>query len=948
MTIDFAAGEHPSMITQFSWIDASKLPALAETARQQPVRDCNGQPTPGGLVCPVAASQAMAVTLCAPVMHPMHAALIQRCAKLTCNACGAKAPARAAKCPACDVAPVPRAAFAADAIERATWIKFGTPSMPPRHVLALRHVIAPELWARPTQTMPDGRPSDDHLTTHLACIVRTDNRCRKTKAVHGAQSVAHAAARHHLQRTVHKYFGFAPPLSKKKPGRDIVSPGSDTGLKHRLNGKTGRMRASLLGWRLGDVARCVAQPAPPDMPVDTVIVPQHIAKCLGNMQDGAVCLLNRQPTLGVGSIFAVRVRVSRNPHSYVMQVSTWLCASLNLDFDGDEVNLHHITDPAARYEALLLCGVDAIMRCNITGRVRIQPCHAHRIANWLSPSIAWSQIGTGHPVSMLHAMQESAANAETVLRRRAVTIGLSDMLPLRACSPQVLENVPKTSHVAHLAQAMRRMPPRGGLADLIRSGAKGKFTHLVQLRCCLGQQLRWSDTYSTNKGYIDRCFAQGLTVHQAVDHAMSARVGQVDQAVKTRTVGYLRRRLMALLENVTIEHDGTARLVSHDVVQFRHADNFEAGDAAGCMAATILGHAAFQASLDAFKHTDAASMSAPGLPAFLRMVAAPSTAASDGTWSAHDAASGVPRPCIALQVVVMQQKPVTRRPTPLMLMTRQVMGWTRPKHYVKRVRQINLRVDAMLMHGIQPHDVAWAVRRCNVNHASHYCTIAPDGRSVLLWDDVAWNPAARVAGCSVTPSSTPCAVQAQRLMDARHVTSCCVATQKVLGVEAAREMFVRMSVHHLGLQHAMPAVQLAADVLFWPGHQIPLTRNGLQQQLPAHALCRAAYETTISVFADAATKRSLDPCTTVSARVCRRQPPQLGTHGPSRVFTTQNVVEKPPRHKAKDTVVHPGYEVFNFLQPEMPPQKCRNKLQHSKPKKSRWADAPWQPASLAC
>ena len=109
-------------------------------------------------------------------------------------------------------------------------------------------------------------------------------------------------------------------------------------------------------------------------------------------------------------------------------------------------------------------------------------------------------------------------------------------------------------------------------------------------------------------------------MEQAVDHAMSARVGQVDQAVKTRTVGYLRRRLVALMENVTIEHDGTARLTSNEAVQFKHSSLFEAGDAAGSLCATMIGHAAFQASLDAFKH-GCQLHSAPGLPAFLELVA---------------------------------------------------------------------------------------------------------------------------------------------------------------------------------------------------------------------------------------------------------------------------------------------------------------------------------------
>lgn len=325
------------MTTSFSWIDPSLLPLLGDVARRQPLRDKDGMPTPGGLICPAAAQEAMAIRLCVPVVHPMYETTVRRLAASTCAACNAQAGPRRHKCGACGSAqPLLRHAFAADAVDQATWVRFGSNGTPPRHVLALRHVIAPQLTSRPSFTMPDGRMVDDDLTMHLASVVRADNRCRRTRSVHGKDSPSHAAARHNLQRAVHRYYGYKPTEANNNTANQrhrSYQPSHESGLKHRLNGKTGRMRGSLLGWRLGEVARCVAQPAPPGFDVDVVIVPQAIARALGDLRDGAVCLLNRQPTLGVGSIFAVRARVSRNPGSYVLQVSPWLCASLNLDFD---------------------------------------------------------------------------------------------------------------------------------------------------------------------------------------------------------------------------------------------------------------------------------------------------------------------------------------------------------------------------------------------------------------------------------------------------------------------------------------------------------------------------------------------------------------------------------------------------------------------------------------
>ena len=933
-----------SMKTQFSWIDAAQLPQLGNSARAQPLRDTDGVPTPGGLVCPTAANSAMAISLCVPVVNPMYTAWAHHVAVRTCGGCGSYVHTHAAKCNQCDEQPVPKTKFDADAVERSQWT--WSPDKPSKKVLVMRHVVAPALFARPTSTMPDGRPSDDDLTKHLATIVRIDNRCRQTAKMHGSESSAHAAARHQLQRAVHNYFGFKPPGKSKGDAR-YGQPGINTGLKFRLNGKTGRMRASLLGWRLGEVARCVAQPAPPGVEVDVVIVPQTIAAALGGLKDGAVCLLNRQPTLGVGSIFAVRARVSRNPRSFAIQVSPWLCATLNLDFDGDEVNLHAIKSRAAQYEARLLCGVDSITRCRITRKVRVRPTHSDVVANWLQPSTHFVAAQQGPAVRMLEAMAACSEHAEATLRRNAVTVGLSDVKPVPCVTLAQLRCVPKSQHVAHLAQSFAKQPPGGGLGALVQSRAKGKYTHLVQLKVRLGQQLRWSKKHSTAGGYIDRCFAQGLTVEQAVDHAMSARVGQVDQAVKTRTVGYLRRRLVALMENVTIEHDGTTRLTSNKVVQFKHSPIFEPGDAAGSLCANMIGHAAFQASLDAFKHTDANSHSAPGLPAFLDLVAAPKRAAGAGHWQPHNAANGEPAPWVSLKLVGAAT--ALHKVTKTDVMVRRVMGWSPELTDASAPQVVHLNAAAMLAHNVSVGDVAVAVRRAFARHGrpGWDCTVTSCGTGLVLWNGASWPRCERVTGCEVLPSTIPCATQAQRVMQPCHVTSCCVATMSVLGVEAARQHFVCMTTHHLGLRDARAAVELMADTLFWPGYQLPLSRNGLQQQLPEHALCRAAYETTLTVFADAATKGCTDPGTTISSRVCRRQPPRLGSNGPCKIFcTSHGVVEnqqhgfKPepraranPRPKTRAT-----YEVFDFLSAQ---NNDTSQPVVKKPRISRWGCAPW-------
>ena len=207
---------------------------------------------------------------------------------------------------------------------------------------------------------------------------------------------------------------------------------------------------------------------------------------------------------------------------------------------------------------------------------------------------------------------------------------------------------------------------------------------------------------------------------------MSARVGQVDQAVKTRTVGYLRRRLVSMLENVTIEHDGTARLIGDQVLQFQHDRTFEAGDAAGGLCATMIAHAAFQASLDAFKHTDANSGSAPGLPAFLKLVAAPEQPAAHGHWVPHDALTGQPDPWIKLQDVLrlhgvhVRGDRERRHGAASLRWTGSTMG---------RGTVVGLDAVAMLASNVSVGDVAAAVRRALVKTDGRHL-IAPCWRAV--------------------------------------------------------------------------------------------------------------------------------------------------------------------------------------------------------------------------
>ncbi|XP_013420118.1 DNA-directed RNA polymerase III subunit RPC1 isoform X2 [Lingula anatina] len=185
------------------------------------------------------------------------------------------------------------------------------------------------------------------------------------------------------------------------------------GFCQRLKGKQGRFRGNLSGKRVDYSSRTVISPDP-NMRIDQVSVPEHVAKILtypervnkanmnlmrklvmngcdvhpganfiqqrdtnvkrflkyGNRQkiaqelkygdtverhllDGDIVLFNRQPSLHKLSIQAFFAKVM--PHK-TFRFNECVCNPFNADFDGDEMNLHLPQTEEAKAEALILMG----------------------------------------------------------------------------------------------------------------------------------------------------------------------------------------------------------------------------------------------------------------------------------------------------------------------------------------------------------------------------------------------------------------------------------------------------------------------------------------------------------------------------------------------------------------------------------------------------------------
>lgn len=123
------------------------------------------------------------------------------------------------------------------------------------------------------------------------------------------------------------------------------------------------------------------------------------------------------------------------------------------------------------------------------------------------------------------------------------------------------------------------------------SGSKGSTINVAQMIALVGQQIiggqRVEDGFQDRtlphfpkytrqplaKGFVRNSFFSGLTPTEFMFHAMSGREGLIDTAVKTAETGYMSRRLMKSLEDLSSRYDDTVRNSSSNIVQFQYGDD---------------------------------------------------------------------------------------------------------------------------------------------------------------------------------------------------------------------------------------------------------------------------------------------------------------------------------------------------------------------------------------
>ncbi|KAH8671184.1 DNA-directed RNA polymerase III subunit RPC1 [Xylariales sp. PMI_506] len=150
------------------------------------------------------------------------------------------------------------------------------------------------------------------------------------------------------------------------------------------------------------------------------------------------------------------------------------------------------------------------------------------------------------------------------------------------------------------AYCIKTLSPNNAPWIMATSGSKGSNINVAQMIALVGQQIiggsRVADGFQDRtlphfhklarqpaaKGFVANSFYTGLLPTEFLMHAMSGREGLVDTAVKTAETGYMSRRLMKSLEDLSAQYDDTVRTSGGSVVQFQFgADKLDPVDMEG-------------------------------------------------------------------------------------------------------------------------------------------------------------------------------------------------------------------------------------------------------------------------------------------------------------------------------------------------------------------------------
>ncbi len=126
---------------------------------------------------------------------------------------------------------------------------------------------------------------------------------------------------------------------------------------------------------------------------------------------------------------------------------------------------------------------------------------------------------------------------------------------------------------------------------MAQTGARGSMLNLTQMSGSVGQQAvrgkrirrgyhartlshyKHGDVSAEANGFVKSSFKKGLTPAEYFFHSMGGREGLVDTAIRTGRSGYMQRRLINALQDLSVHKDGTVRGDGGMIVQFHYGED---------------------------------------------------------------------------------------------------------------------------------------------------------------------------------------------------------------------------------------------------------------------------------------------------------------------------------------------------------------------------------------
>ena len=123
------------------------------------------------------------------------------------------------------------------------------------------------------------------------------------------------------------------------------------------------------------------------------------------------------------------------------------------------------------------------------------------------------------------------------------------------------------------------------------TGARGSMLNLTQIAACVGQQsvrggriergyskrtlphFQEGDLGAKASGFVHSSYKAGLDPLEFFFHAMGGREGLVDTAIRTAQSGYMQRRLVNALQDLSVNTDGTVRDNRGVVIQTHYGED---------------------------------------------------------------------------------------------------------------------------------------------------------------------------------------------------------------------------------------------------------------------------------------------------------------------------------------------------------------------------------------